>query len=314
MKQLVVLSGKGGTGKTSVTAALAHLASGSSGRALLVLADADVDAANLELVLAPHVLERHEFRSGKVATIDASRCSGCGECSLACRFDAIREQGGAFRVDAFACEGCAACSYVCPEHAIDMLEQQAGTWFRSASRYGPLFHAALTPGQENSGKLVALIKRQAEQAAVEFELGRMLVDGPPGIACPVIAAASGADLALVVTEPSVGGIHDLRRILDTVAHFNLPALVCINKCDLYPEGVDQIEAECSQRRCEISGRIPFDASVTEAMAHGQPVTQYAPQADASQALLQLWASLQTFWVSSGELDPLELTVRRAVDE
>lgn len=300
MKQLVILSGKGGTGKTSVAAAFAHLAAAGEPPMRAVLADADVDAANLELVLDPQPLERHEFIGGAVAVIDPALCQGCGTCYDVCRFDAVHPpltssgeggqggEGAAYAVDPIACEGCAACVYQCPEEAIHMAPQLAGHWFRSDSRYGPLFHAALRPAQENSGKLVTLVKQQARLLALDEGYDAVLVDGPPGIGCPVISAAAGADLALIVAEPTAAGIHDMERVLATAAHFRVPALVCINKADIYPAGTAQIEAYCQERNIEVVGRIPFDATVTEAMVQGQPVTAFSPAAPASQALIAVW--------------------------
>lgn len=308
MKQLVILSGKGGTGKTSIAAAFAHLAAAGEPAVRAVLADADVDAANLELVLAPRPLESQEFIGGAVAVIDPDRCQGCGICSEVCRFDAPhpyppsplslswkeRErgvQGGVgevYAVDPIACDGCAACVYQCPEEAIRMEPQLAGHWFRSESRYGPLLHAALRPAQENSGKLVTLVKQQARLLALDGGYDAVIVDGPPGIGCPVISAASGADLALIVAEPTAAGIHDMERVLETTAHFRVPALVCINKADIYPAGTAQIEAYCREHDIEVVGRIPFDPAVTEAMVQGEPVTAYRPESAAGRALRQVW--------------------------
>jgi MinD superfamily P-loop ATPase len=291
MKQLVILSGKGGTGKTSVAAAFAHLAAEGDPPERAVLADADVDAANLELVLDPQPLERHEFIGGPVAVIDAELCQGCGICYDVCRFDAVVLAPGehkAYAVDPIACEGCATCVYQCPEAAIHMAPQLAGHWFRSDSRYGPLFHAALRPAQENSGKLVTLVKQQARLLALDGGYDAVIVDGPPGIGCPVISAASGADLALIVAEPTAAGIHDMERVLATTAHFRVRALVCINKADIYLAGTAQIEAYCRKRGIEVVGHIPFDTTVTEAMVQGQPVTAFDPLAPASQALVAVW--------------------------
>ncbi len=295
MKQFVILSGKGGTGKTSVAAAFAHLASARQPSVRAVLADADVDAANLELVLQPRVLDTHEFIGGAAALIDPEKCQGCGRCYDICRFDAIIPpsaapggQDATYAVDPIACEGCAACVYQCPEGAIRMAPQLAGHWFRSESRYGPLFHAALRPAQENSGKLVTLVKQQARLLALDEGYDAVLVDGPPGIGCPVISAASGADLALIVAEPTAAGIHDMARVLETTAHFRVPALVCINKADIYPEGAAQIDAYCRQHDIEIVDHIPFDTAVTAAMMQGQPVTAFSPRAPASRALISVW--------------------------
>ena len=285
MKQLVILSGKGGTGKTSVAAAFAHLASNGS---TAILADADVDAANLELLLAPEVLESHEFSGGKVAIIDEESCDGCGICKDVCRFDAVHEAGGIFHVDSIACDGCAACVYQCPAQSIHMQPQMAGHWYRSSTRFGPMFHAALRPAQENSGKLVTMVKQQARLLAMDEAYNLVLVDGPPGIGCPVISAVSGADLALIVAEPTASGAHDMRRALETTAHFDVPAMVCINKSDLYEPGADEIEAYCRETGIPVAGKIPFDPSVIEAIVQGQPVTVFNPQAPASMALRDLW--------------------------
>lgn len=287
MKQLVILSGKGGTGKTSVTAALAHLAS-LDPDSRVVLADADVDAANLELVLAPEILTREDFRGGLVAEIDQDTCAGCGDCVQVCRFDAIHESDGRYRVDPIACDGCAACVYQCPTDAIRMHDQIVGKWFQSDSRYGSLFHAALRPAQENSGRLVTLVKQRARLLGMDEQADLVLVDGPPGIGCPVISATSGADLALIVAEPTVAGAHDMHRVLETVDHFAVRALVCVNKADLYPAGTAEIEAFCQERGIPVVGRIPFDMAVTEAMVQGKPVTAFRPQSPASQALREIW--------------------------
>lgn len=285
MKQLVILSGKGGTGKTSVAAAFAHLAANGN---VAILVDADVDAANLELMLAPDVLEAHEFGGGKVAVINEDSIDGCGICKDVCRFDAVHEVDGIFQVDPIACDGCAACVYQCPAQSIHMQPQIAGHWYRSTSRFGPLFHAALRPAQENSGKLVTMVKQQARLLAMDESYDLVLVDGPPGIGCPVISAVSGADLALIVAEPTASGAHDMRRVLETTAHFDVPAMVCINKSDLYQQGSDEIEAYCREAGIPVAGKIPFDSSVTEAIVQGQPVTVFRPQALASVAIKDLW--------------------------
>jgi MinD superfamily P-loop ATPase len=310
MKQLVILSGKGGTGKTSIAAAFAHLAyegpsplrNDLSQPKGAVLADADVDAANLELVLHPRQLEAHDFTGGSVAVIDADKCNGCGICVQVCRFEAIfpcryiavsssaaaPKAGYCHRIDPVACDGCAACVYQCPQQAIHMQPQVVGQWFQSDSRYGPLFHAALRPAQENSGKLVTLVKQQARLLGLDEGYQVVIVDGPPGIGCPVISAAAGADLALIVAEPTAAGIHDMERALQTTAHFRVPAMVCINKADVYPDGAAHIEAYCREQAIELVGHIPFDEAVTQAMVHGEPVTAYDPNAPASQAIIEIW--------------------------
>jgi MinD superfamily P-loop ATPase len=317
MKQLVILSGKGGTGKTTVAAALAHLASEEMS---VVLTDADVDAANLELVLAPKKLEEHDFTGGQVAIIDPELCTACGICAEVCRFEAMvaplpspqpppspprtGEREGvppqaaevgkmAYAVDPIACEGCASCLYQCPVEAIRMEEQTAGRWFRSDTRFGPLFHAHLFAAQENSGKLVTLVKQQGRLRALDEGRQLLLVDGPPGIGCPVISASAGADLALLVVEPTVSGVHDLERILATTDHFGVPALVCINKVDVNPKRAAEVEAFCADRGIEVVGLIPFDTAVTEAMVQGQPVTAYA-KGLVTEALRKVWQGVKTY--------------------
>ena len=289
MKQLVILSGKGGTGKTSVAAALAHLASQDLP---VVLADADVDAANLELVLAPTKLEEHVFMGGQIAVIDPEKCTLCGTCHDVCRYDAIVPGDDTYRVDILACEGCASCVYQCPEEAIHSEEQQAGLWFRSDTRFGPLYHAHLFAAQENSGKLVTMVKQQGRLLALDEGRELLIVDGPPGIGCPVISASAGADLALLVVEPTVSGIHDLERALGTVTHFRVPALVCINKADLNPEQTAVIEAYCAEEGIEVVGKLPFDTIVTEAMVQGQPVTAYQPDGAMAAALGAAWSRIR----------------------
>jgi MinD superfamily P-loop ATPase len=250
------------------------------------LADADVDAANLELVLAPTKRERRDFRSGKVAAIDPRTCNACGRCAEVCRFDAVLP-GDTYRIDALACEGCASCFYQCPAEAVRMLEQHAGRWFRSDTRFGPLFHAHLFAGQENSGKLVTMVKQQARLLALDNGAALLLVDGPPGIGCPVISASAGADAALLVVEPTVSGAHDLERALATTTHFGVPAMVVINKVDLNPVRSEETAAFCARREVEIVGRIPYNTVVTEAMVQGLPVTAYT-DGPVSKALQGVW--------------------------
>ncbi len=289
MKQLIILSGKGGSGKTSVTAAFAQLASTNSYASSVVIADTDVDAANLELLLSPKKTNTTQFWGGQLAIIDQQACIHCGTCAQVCRFDAVIEEDGEYRIDPLACEGCGACYFQCPQEAITREVQLAGEWYRSESAYGPLFHAQLRPAQENSGKLVNVVKHNASQFAETEDHALLLVDGPPGIGCPVISAISGADLALIVTEPTKAGLHDMGRIFDTIDHFGIPALVCVNKADLYPQGTAEIKSFCDEREIEFIGEIPYDMTMIDAMIQGEPVTVYQPEAPASQALMAIWA-------------------------
>ncbi|HEY50974.1 MAG TPA: 4Fe-4S binding protein [Dehalococcoidia bacterium] len=265
MKELVVLSGKGGTGKTSIVGSFAALAKGK------VLADCDVDAADLHLLLSPSVKQESEFWSGRVAVIDEEKCTQCGLCQELCRFKAITD----FKVDPISCEGCGYCYHACPVEAITMKESMSGHWFISDTRYGPLVHARLGIAQENSGKLVAVVRQQAKQIAEEKSLDYIISDGPPGIGCPVVSSLSGADLALLVTEPTLSGMHDLERVLGVCRHFGVPALVCINKYDLNEENTRQIESNCLSQGVKVEGRIPFDNVVTRSIVQGVPVVDYS---------------------------------------
>jgi len=302
MNQLVILSGKGGTGKTTVAAALAHLA---SEEMPVVLADADVDAANLELVLSPQVQETHDFIGGKLAIINPNACTACGICAEVCRFEAPHPpQGGVgevYTIDPLACEGCASCFYQCPVEAIRMEDQVAGRWFRSDTRFGPLFHAHLFAGQENSGKLVTMVKQQARLWALDSGADLLIVDGPPGIGCPVIAASAGADLALLVVEPTISGIHDLKRVLATTNHFGVPALVCINKADINLRRSAEVSAFCAAQGIALVGQVPYDTVVTAAMVQGLPVTAYG-DGPMSQAIRDLWREVKERIGKGGERD------------
>jgi MinD superfamily P-loop ATPase len=293
VKQLVVLSGKGGTGKTTVAAALAHLASQETD---IILVDADVDAANLELVLSPKLQEETAFFSSKVASIDPELCVACGTCAEVCRFDAVMvpdddAEDESYTIDDVACEGCAVCYYQCPAEAIEMQEPQDGLWFRSDTLFGPLVHAHLFAGQENSGKLVAEVRDRARRLASEGGQPYVIIDGPPGIGCPVIAAATGVDLVLVVVEPTVSGVHDLERVLGVAEHFNIPCLVCVNKFDINTDKAQEIDRYCVARGIPVVGHIPFDTVVTEAMVQGKPVTAYQ-DGPVSAELCRVWEGVR----------------------
>ncbi|GAI71757.1 unnamed protein product [marine sediment metagenome] len=277
MKELVILSGKGGTGKTSIVGSFAAIAQNK------VLADCDVDAADLHLLLSPSVREENEFWGGQVAIIDEEKCTQCGLCQDLCRFRAIKN----FKVDAISCEGCGFCSHICPVEAIVMKENIAGQWFVSDTKYGPLVHARLGIAQENSGKLVAVVRQQATQIAEKHGLDYIISDGPPGIGCPVISSLSGANTALLVTEPTLSGIHDLERVLSMCHHFGVQALVCINKYDINEDNTHQIEGYCLSQGVEVAARIPFDNIVTEAMVHGLPVVEYSRNG-VSRQIESLW--------------------------
>ncbi len=262
MREIVVLSGKGGTGKTSLAACFAVLAPEA------VIADCDVDASDLHLVLAPRVLARHDFWSGQEAVVRADDCGGCGVCAEVCRFDAVRVAGPprmpVFSIDPVACEGCGVCARFCPNQAIDLPQRLCGAWMLSETRSGPMVHARLGVGGENSGRLVSLVRAEARALAVSRLARHIIVDGPPGIGCPVIASLAGADLAVTVTEPTVSGAHDLERVLRLAAHFDVPAAVCVNKWDINPAMAEQIEGHARASGAHIVGRIRYDPGVTEA--------------------------------------------------
>jgi len=265
MKQIVVISGKGGTGKSIITGSFASLAKNK------VMADCDVDAADLYLLLHPAVKETHEFSGGKTAFIDERRCSQCGKCQEVCRFEAIDN----YVVDPISCEGCGICFHICPERAIKMVDSLSGKWFVSETKYGPFVHAKLGVAEENSGKLVTLVRQNAKLIAEKEKKDFVIIDGPPGIGCPVIASLAGVDIALIVTEPTLSGIHDLERIVGVANHFGIKGAVCINKYDLNLIVTQKIEEYCRHNNIELVGKIPFDISVTEALVRGLPIVEYS---------------------------------------
>jgi MinD superfamily P-loop ATPase len=272
MKEIVVISGKGGTGKTSMVASFAALARNA------VLADCDVDAADLHLVLEPTILKREAFRCGHEAVIRQADCIGCGACLAVCRFDAVRMPGGGageavFAIDPTACEGCGVCVWSCPGKAIDFPERLSGEWYVSDTRHGPMVHARLNPGGENSGKLVSKVRETARALAEERKTTLILVDGPPGVGCAVIASVSGASLVLVVTEPTLSGAHDMARVLELTRHFNIPTAVCVNKWDLNAEMTERIESEARRAGAAIAGRVRYDKGVTRAQLQGLAVVE-----------------------------------------
>jgi len=284
MRELVVISGKGGTGKTSVVASFAALAEGA------VLADCDVDAADLHLLLAPQVEHRETFSGGRVASIRSEACTGCGRCLEHCRFGAVLvggNEGKTCRVDPIACDGCGVCALVCDEGAVRLNDRINGEWFVSATRHGPMVHARLGIAESNSGKLVTLVRRKAREIAESQGRGLVLIDGPPGIGCPVIASIAGTSLVVVVTEPTLSGIHDLKRVVDLAAHFGIPGAVLVNKHDLNPDLTGSIEAFCRERGLPVLGRIPYDLAVTRAQLAGRAVVE-ADRGPAAEGIRRGW--------------------------
>jgi MinD superfamily P-loop ATPase len=265
MKQIVVISGKGGTGKTVLTASFASLAKNK------VMADCDVDAADLHLLLQPEIKERHEFRSGVTATIDKELCQGCGECISVCRFNAI---SGDFTIDPISCEGCTICSYVCPVGAIKLEENMSGEWFVSETKYGPFVHAKLGIAEENSGKLVSVVRQKAKEIAEKENLDYVIIDGPPGIGCPVIASLANVDLAMIVTEPTLSGIHDMERVALVSKHFKVTTKVVINKFDINQENTEEIKKICQKENIEVVAQLPFSQKVSESIVQGVPLVEF----------------------------------------
>lgn len=267
MKEIVVISGKGGTGKTTIVGGLAVLMKNK------VIADCDVDAADLHLILAPKVIETHDFTAGLRPITDEKKCTACGTCAGLCRFDAIEILDVA-KIDEFSCEGCGVCAYFCPEAAISLKENLCGEWYISDTLYGPMVHAQLGIGEENSGKLVSLVKRKAKEIAENIHADFILIDGPPGVGCPVIASLSNADLILIVTEPTLSGLHDLERILELSGHFKLNSCVCINKWDINTNISSRIDDMCSEKGVSIISKVPFDPAATKSLVAGRPIVGY----------------------------------------
>ena len=282
MKELVIISGKGGTGKTSLTAAFASLAKNS------VLCDADVDASDLHLILTPDIRERHEYRGSYTAHIRLSQCTQCNLCRELCRWDAISES---FEVDDIACEGCGVCRYFCPEKAIDFKEDISGEWYVSDTRLGTMVHARLGIAQENSGKMVTIVRKRARQIAEEKNLDLILTDGPPGTGCPVIASIGGADGVLIVTEPTVSGRHDMERVAALAEHFSVPVMVCINKFDLNPDKADEIEAYSKEKGIVCVGKIPFDPIFSRAITNAMTIFECDAESAVADAIRDVWAAV-----------------------
>ena len=286
MREIIVISGKGGTGKTSLTGAFAHLAGHK------IICDLDVDAPDLHLLLQPARERLEEFYSGHEAAIDPEKCSSCGQCASLCQFDAIKENGAGPVVDPRRCEGCKVCVALCPEAAIRFPEKHCGQWFISATRFGPLVHAQLFPGGENSGRLVMVLKQQARELAKARSVPLVLCDGAPGIGCPVISSLSGAHLAVAVTEPTPSGRHDLERVADLCRHFQVPLAVIINKYDLNQDEMYRIEAYCQGLDYPVVAHLPHDPAVTRAMVQGLVVTEM-PHGNFTDELKRSWSRIET---------------------
>jgi len=286
MKQVTILSGKGGTGKTTITASFAALSKNA------LFADCDVDASNLHLLLNPEIKETNEFMGLNVAYIDPEKCIQCGKCIELCRFNAIED----YVVDPIHCEGCKTCVVNCPVEAIQFNPRISGHAYISETKYGPMSHARLTPGMENSGKLVTQVRQNATKLAEELEKDLVLVDGSPGIGCPVIASIANIDASVVVVEPTLSGIHDLKRALELLEHFEIKPMVVINKYDINEENSADLEKFCKENNIELLGKIPFDPTVTKAMVQRTPIVEFSPDSPAAKAIVETWKRFSSLLV------------------
>jgi MinD superfamily P-loop ATPase len=282
MKQLTVISGKGGTGKTSITAAFASLAVNA------VFADCDVDAADLHLIFKPEIKKTMGFYGLKIADINKNICTDCKKCFESCRFDAINKN---IKIIKESCEGCGVCAYVCPVDAIKMIDRDSGFAYISSSRFGPMAHAVLKTAEEASGKLVTVVRENAKKLAEEKKKDLILIDGPPGIGCPVIASLTGVDLVLIVTEPTLSAIHDLERILGVAYHFKIPAVVCINKFDINLDNTERITKYCEQNNIDVVGKLPYDTIITKAMTHGKNIIEFS-DGKLSNEIRKMWDKIK----------------------
>lgn len=292
IKELVVISGKGGTGKTTLMAALSSLVTDK------IMCDADVDAADLHLIMAPAVCAAHDFQGGRVAIHLPERCSSCGKCRDLCQWNAIRED---FSIDAIACEGCGVCAYFCPEKAIDFPIKTCGQWFISDTRFGPMVHAALGVAEENSGKLVTQVRKEAKRLAEEKGFSLIITDGPPGVGCPVIASLSGATAVLIVSEPTISGLHDMERVLKLCDHFRIPRMVCVNKFDLNAGMTGKIEEKAGSMGAAVVGKIPFDADFTKAMVHGLTLFEFNDRSNTAGEVKALFENVMRLLETSGSV-------------
>jgi len=283
VKQLVVISGKGGTGKTMLTASFAALSKNA------VFADCDVDAADLHILLNPRIIERHEFKGGKTALINKEKCGRCGACISVCRFEAISKED--FIVDPLFCEGCGVCFHICPQNAIAMEDNLSGEWFLSETKYGPFVHAKLGIAEENSGKLVSVVRQNARLLAEKEARDLIIIDGPPGIGCPVIASITGTDIVLIVTEPTLSGLHDMERVIELTKHFELKTYVIINKYDLNIDLTERIEEYCKKNKIHLAGKIVYDPIITELIVNRKPIVEYS-EGKVAREIKDIWEIIQ----------------------
>lgn len=290
MKQITIISGKGGTGKTCITAALASVTENA------VIADCDVDAADLFLILKPQILFENKYLGGKTAVIDYSKCTNCGICEDLCRFDAINTIENRITISEFSCDGCELCKRACPEDAISMIQSDSSRWFISDSRFGPLVYARLGIAEDNSGKLVSIVREEAKKIAKAKNRDFVIIDGPPGIGCPVIASITGVDIAIIVTEPTQSGLHDLKRVVELVNNFNIKPLIILNKFDLNKVMTEVIEKYCKKNDIEIIAWIPFNRIFVNAMVNQQTIVEYNKFSELSNIIQSIWNKIQKYTV------------------
>ncbi|PAV10866.1 (4Fe-4S)-binding protein [Methanosarcina spelaei] len=294
MKQLTVISGKGGTGKTTLTAAFASLAKNA------IIADCDVDASDMHLILKPKILEKEDYCGLEVARIDPELCIECGKCREFCRYGAIDDN---FEVDPYGCEGCAVCTIICPKGAVSMEKRVSGQFFSSDTRFGPMAHARLGVGEETSGKLVSVVRSNAKKLAEQYHKDLIIIDGPPGTGCSAISAITGADLVLVVSEPTVSGVHDLKRVLELIVHFMIPTVVCINKYDINEENTQLIENFCAKLGISVIGKLPYNDIVTKAMLQEKTLIEYVKSSEClnesefADQICQIWTRVEKILMS-----------------
>ena len=286
--EIVVLSGKGGTGKTSITAAFALLSKN------LVITDCDVDASDLHLILTPEVYKSEKFASGAKAEIDSGKCTGCGLCLELCRFGAIEYRNNGYYIDEYACEGCGLCAEACPTGAVTIEKYENNRIYFSSCRYGPMIYGKLGVTEENSGRLVSQIRRYAKETAIKTHAHYILTDGPPGIGCPVISSVTGSDLIIAVTEPTRSGWHDLKRLIEMVGRFKTPLFVIINKYDLNEDMTLTIEKELKGKGIQVSGKIPYDETMIFALLEGKAINEFQTYGRVSNELNRIWQTIKEF--------------------
>jgi MinD superfamily P-loop ATPase len=283
MKEITILSGKGGAGKTTVTAALASVAKNA------VFCDNDVDAADLHLIFNPEIRETYNFDSGSKAHINSENCTYCGLCSVYCRFDAIHLNNyGQYKVNHFQCEGCRLCERVCPTESITMIENNNNFWFVSETRFGTLVHAKMGPGEENSGKLVTEVRRKAKEIASNTNAEFIINDGPPGIGCSAIASVTGTDLVLLVIEPTLSGLHDAARLVELAESFKIPVQAVINKFDINTEITEKVEKYLSDKNILLAGKLAFEPKMVESMVAEKTIVEFAPYDNISREFFSIW--------------------------